>query len=168
MKGFLRIVRNIVGIHELRNRLLVTFALLGVFRLGFHIYLPGVSIDVIKNLLQGKRGAGFLDLLGYTSALTGGDLSNATIFSLGIMPYISASIIFSLLVKVFPKLEALSKEGEHGRRVINRYTRYFTVLLCLIQAGFIVVWLRRPYSFGEQVVSISEPGLGLAALQLLC
>jgi len=172
MKGLLRIVRNIVGIAELRNRILMTFALLGVFRIGFHIYLPGVNIDVIKGLLQRKgEGWNLLDLLGYTSALTGGDLSNATIFSLGIMPYISASIIFSLLVKVFPKLEALSKEGEHGRRIINRYTRYFTVLLCLIQAGFIVVWLRRLYPAGpsgETMQSISDPGYGLAALQLLC
>lgn len=170
MKAFVKIVRDIIGIPELRNRILVTFALLAVYRIGFHIYLPGVNLDVLNKILRTEEDGGLMGLLRYTSALTGGQLRNATIFSLGIMPYISASIIFSLLVKVFPKLEALSKEGEQGRRTINRYTRYSTVLLCLVQSAFVVAWLGRPFNIegGRHATPISDPGTGLALLQVLC
>jgi preprotein translocase subunit SecY len=132
-----KILRDILKIPELRRRILWTLGLLCVFRFGFFIYLPGIDIAAF---LEGQRtkGDSALDWLMFTSFLTGGNLSAPVLFALGIMPYISASIIFSLMIKVFPRLEALSKEGEQGRRQINRYTRYFTVLLCLIQATFLV------------------------------
>ncbi|MGQ9591364.1 MAG: preprotein translocase subunit SecY [Planctomycetota bacterium] len=138
----LKIIRDIFKIPELRKRIFWTLALLLVFRLGFHIYVPGIDIPTFLKTQESKeRGA--LDWLIYTSALTGGRLSSPCLFSLGIMPYISASIIFSLMVKVFPRLEALSKEGEQGRRQIARYTRYATVAICLIQSFFLVSnWVR--------------------------
>ncbi len=133
----LKIIRDILKIPELRKRIFWTIGLLLVFRLGFHIYVPGINVSEFLRT-QEQREKGALDWLIYTSALTGGRLNSPCLFSLGIMPYISASIIFSLMVKVFPKLEALSKEGEQGRRQINRYTRYATVAICLVQSFFLV------------------------------
>jgi preprotein translocase subunit SecY len=137
-----KILRDILKIPELRNRIFWTLLLLCVFRFGFFLYLPGIDVGTFLASQQGNEG-GALNWLLFTSALTGGSLNTPVIFSLGIMPYISASIIFSLMIKVFPRLEALSKEGEQGRRTINRYTRYFTVLLCVIQAVFLVSGLFR-------------------------
>ncbi len=138
-----RILRDIVGIRDLRRKILITFLLLTVYRVGFHIYLPYVDMSLLEQRLEEDQAAGgFIQWIGYTSALTGGNLRNATFFSLGIMPYITASIIFSLLVKVIPRLEQLSKEGEHGRRTINRYTRYATVLVAIVQGFFVVTYLR--------------------------
>jgi len=143
MRTVVTVLKNILGIPELRKRLIFTIVMLGVYRIGFHVYLPGVNVDALKELMRSAResGGGLLDFVQMTSALTGGDLQNATVFSLGIMPYISASIIFSLLVKVFPRLEQLQKEGEAGRKAINRYTRYATVALCIVQGIFIISFL---------------------------
>ncbi|MGH2628783.1 MAG: preprotein translocase subunit SecY, partial [Anaerolineales bacterium] len=144
MTAIFKILRDILVIPELRRRLLWTLSLLAVFRIGFHIYLPGVNIPVFLRSMETRGQTGLLDWINYTAALTGGRLDTPVLFSLGIMPYISASIIFSLLVKVFPRLEALSKEGEQGRRLINKYTRYFTVLLCVIQSLFLVYGWQQP------------------------
>ena len=133
-----KILRDIFQIPELRKRILTTLGLLVVYRIGFQIYLPGINIGQFL-ASQGESQGGVLEWLVYTSALTGGQFTQPVVFALGIMPYISASIIFSLMVKVFPRLEALSKEGDQGRRTISKYTRYFTVVLCLIQAVFLVV-----------------------------
>jgi preprotein translocase subunit SecY len=139
MTAFFKILRDIFTIPELRRRVGWTFAMLLIFRIGFHIYLPGINIPAwIKAHETKDSEGGLLDWIAYTSALTGGKFDAPVVFSLGIMPYISASIIFSLLVKVFPRLEALSKEGEAGRRQINRFTRYSTVILCIIQALLLV------------------------------
>ncbi|MEE8142728.1 MAG: preprotein translocase subunit SecY, partial [Planctomycetota bacterium] len=104
MRAILKILKDILGIPELRRRVFITFGLLAIYRVGFHIYLPGVNIEALETVLleiQQNSQGGLLPFIQMTSALTGGNLSNATVFSLGIMPYISASIIFSLLVKVF-------------------------------------------------------------------
>lgn len=137
----IKILRDILQIPELRRRIFWTLGLLVVFRFGFFIYLPGIDIPTF---LGSQKSGGTVDWLLYTSALTGGSLQTPVLFSLGIMPYISASIIFSLMIKVFPRLEALSKEGEQGRRVINRYTRYATLLLCLIQSYLLVANWQSP------------------------
>jgi preprotein translocase subunit SecY len=122
---------------------MITFALLVVYRLGFHIFLPGVDVALVKQQLeQATQTGGLGAIIAFAGAITGGALSEAALFSLGIMPYISASIIFSLLVKVIPQLEALSKEGEAGRKRINQYTRYATVILCLFQSLFVITYLR--------------------------
>jgi len=143
----LKILRDISKIPELKRRILWTFALLIVFRVGFFIYIPGIDIQAFLSSQSDNDGSA-LQFLIFTSALTGGSLQTPVLFSLGIMPYISASIIFSLMIKVFPRLEALSKEGEAGRRVINRYTRYFTVLLCAIQSWFLVQSWQTPVGAG--------------------
>jgi preprotein translocase subunit SecY len=137
-------LRDIVRIPELRRKLAITFGLLVIYRLGFHVFLPGVDTYQIQELLkQGIDAQGGLGrIFAFAGAITGGALHEAHLFSLGIMPYISASIIFSLLVKVIPSLEALSKEGESGRKKINQYTRYSTVALCLVQSVFVVSYLK--------------------------
>lgn len=133
---------NILRIPELRRKIMWTFGLLVAYRFGFHVLLPGIDGAKVQALTdsasQGPLGA----LLDFASMATGGGLTQASVFSLGIMPYISASIIFSLLVKVIPTLEALSKEGESGRAQINKLTRYSTVALCLVQSTFIIGYLR--------------------------
>ncbi|RME72660.1 MAG: preprotein translocase subunit SecY [Planctomycetota bacterium] len=138
----LQSMTNIFRIPELRRKVLYTFAMLIVYRLGFQIWLPGVDIAAIEKMLERAGGGGLGQLLAFASAVTGGALQQAKLFSLGIMPYISASIIFSLLVKVIPSLEALQKEGESGRRRINELTRYATVGLCLLQSLFVISWLK--------------------------
>jgi preprotein translocase subunit SecY len=132
---------------------------------GFFIYLPGIDIPTFLATQRQQEG-GALEWLIYTSALTGGNLNTPVLFSLGIMPYISASIIFSLMIKVFPRLEALSKEGEQGRRQINRYTRYSTVVLCLIQACFLVNGWLRPVE-GGSVSTAQSFWSWVAILQIL-
>ncbi len=167
MGTVLKVLRNILGIPELRRRLGFTILMLGVYRVGFHIYLPGVDIQVLEEMTRSAResSGGLFDFVQMTSALTGGNLANATVFSLGIMPYISASIIFSLLVKVFPKLEALQKEGEQGRKAISRYTRYATVALCLVQGIFVLSFLKSTQN--GTVNPISESSFFLQLLQLM-
>lgn len=164
----IKVIRDILGIPELRRRVFFTLSLLAVYRIGFHIYLPGIDIGALRELestSQENSGGGLLQFISMTSILTGGDLRNATIFSLGIMPYISASIIFSLLVKVFPRLEAIQKEGEAGRRTINRWTRYSTVVLCVLQSLLIVEWLNNPTGPSNQ--PLSSGGFSIALLQMM-
>jgi preprotein translocase subunit SecY len=141
----LKSIQNILRIPELRKKLLITFGFLILYRLGRYVTLPGVDSKVIDELVAPKKGGsgGLGDMLQFASMITGGSLRQCTLFALGIMPYISASIIFSLLVKVIPQLEALQKEGESGRQKINQYTRYSTVLLCILQSAFIVAWMKQ-------------------------
>ncbi len=121
-------IRVIFTIPELRMKIFFTLALLAVFRIGSHIPLPVFD----QTQLQKSAGAG--SIMDYVSAFSAQQLEQATIFGLGIMPYISASIIFQLLGSVYPPLEKLQKEGETGRKKINEYTRYATVFLCLGQS----------------------------------
>jgi preprotein translocase subunit SecY len=151
-----KIVRDVWGIADLKKRIFFTFMILVIYRLGFHIYLPYVDVRLLEERIKEAFGGGIIEWIGYASTLTGGNLQNATFFSLGIMPYITASIIFSLLVKVIPRLEALSKEGEHGRRAINRYTRYATVLVSIVQGAFVVAFLRTTFESGKASVAILE------------
>jgi preprotein translocase subunit SecY len=121
-------LRVIFSIPELRRKILLTLALLGIYRIGFHIPLPMIS----QGLDQASGGAS--DFFEKVSLFAASDLRNATIFGLGIMPYISASIIFQLLGSVYKPLEELKKEGEAGRKKLNEYTRYLTVAICLVQS----------------------------------
>jgi len=123
--------KNISKIPELQKRILISFALLAVYRVGTHVPTPGIDSRALAAFFEQARGS----LLGLFDLFSGGALSNLSVFALGIMPYISASIILQLLTVVIPHLEKLSKEGEAGRRKITQYTRYGTVLLSLIQ-GF--------------------------------
>ncbi len=122
-------LKNIFAIPDLRNRMLFTLGLLGVYRIGNHIPTPGVNTEALALLAEQTRNTMF----GLYDMFTGGSLSRVTIFALGIMPYISASIILQLLTVVWPYLERLSKEGELGRRKITQYTRYGTIGLSIVQ-----------------------------------
>lgn len=158
---------DIYKIPELRNRICWTLGLLAVFRFGFFVYLPGIDIGAYEKQLESDTDNP-LDWLMYTSRLTGGSFT-PVLFSLGIMPYISASIIFSLLVKVFPYLEALSKEGEAGRRQISKYTRYATVVLCIVQSMFLIWSWKSPIPGDPDASTITlNPGFWICTLQLLC
>src|SRR5438552_1098141 len=132
---------NIFRVPELRNKVLFTIFMLIIYRVGYHVPIPGINQDVLaaQNKNQtGDEGTPFDRLANYVSIFSGGNLSQSTIFSLGIMPYISASIIFQLLATVVPSLEKLQKEGETGRKKIQEWTRYVTVPLCMIQAVFLL------------------------------
>jgi len=127
---------NLFKIPEIRNKILITLGLLLVYRVGSYIPLPGVDFAEVYKQLQDLGGVG--KVFGMMNVLTGGSLQNATLFSLGVMPYISASIIFSLLSKAVPALEKISKEGQSGQRKIQQYTRLATVGICLIQSWFVI------------------------------
>ncbi len=127
---------NLFKIPEIRKKILITLALLLVYRIGFFIPLPGVNFDAALDQMRNLGGAG--KVFGMMNVLTGGSLQSATIFSLGVMPYISASIIFSLLSKALPSLEKIAKEGQSGQRKINQYTRLATVGICLVQSWFVI------------------------------
>jgi preprotein translocase subunit SecY len=137
-------VRNIWAIEDLRKRVLFTFALLAVYRLGSHIPTPGVDPVALAEFFKAMGGG----VLGFLDLFSGGALSRLSVFALGIMPYISASIILQLLTVVWPYLEKLSKEGEMGRRKINQYTRYGTIVLAIVQSLGVAFWLRSQASPG--------------------
>lgn len=132
---------NVFKVPDLRNKVLFTLALLAVYRIGFYVPVPGVDQTELTRHFKGLKGGGggLEQLTEYFSMFTGGNLQQSTIFGLGIMPYISASIIFQLLGTVVPSLEKLRQEGQMGQKKIQEYTRYATVGICLIQAAF---WLR--------------------------
>jgi len=151
-------VQNIARITELRQRILFTFAMLAVYRLGAFIVTPGINADIIRSFFEQMAGTMF----GLFSMFSGGALEQLSIFSLGIMPYISASIILQLLTVVVPQLEALKKEGEQGRKKINQYTRYGTIGLAMFQS-FLIATALESGSFGEGAVM--NPGW---AFRLMC
>jgi len=155
-------IRNIFSIPELRRRVLFTLVLLAVYRIGAQIPNPGISADALAEFWQTQKGTifGFIDLF------SGRAMSRMTIFALGIMPYISASIILQLLQVVWPFLERLSKEGELGRKKITQYTRYGTLLICFIQAMGIGVYLQSLRSPGGARI-VPNPGMGFQLLTVL-
>ena len=130
-------LKNIFKIREIRQKLFYTLALLAVFRIASHIPIPGVNLDALKQLFTQNQLLGMLDLF------SGGGMQNFSVVTLGLNPYINASIIMQLLTMVFPKLEELSKEGEAGRQRINQYTRYITFPLACFQAYGMYFWLSR-------------------------
>ena len=137
-----RSLENIFSIPELLRKIAFTLTLLCIYRVGFHIPLPMVNQEKLKRTMgqqEGKGGVG--QAIQYFGMFTGGSLSKSTLFGLGIMPYISASIIFQLLTTVVPALEKLQKEGPAGYKKIQEYTRYATVFLCLIQAMFFMKYM---------------------------
>jgi preprotein translocase subunit SecY len=140
---------NVFRIPELRKRILFTLGLLAVYRLGGHIPTPGVNADKLQQFFEQNRGS----FLGFIDMMSGSQLRRLTIFALGIMPYITASIILQLLVVVIPRLEALKKEGQAGQTKITQYTRYLTLGLALLQATGIVALARS----GNLLAGCDEP-----------
>src|SRR5947207_7326396 len=157
-------LKNIFAVSELRNRVLFTLALLGVIRIGGRIVTPGVDIRALEEFAQqlGKNS-----MFGLYDMFTGGNLAKVTIFALGIMPYISSSIILQLLTVVWPYLEKLSKECELGRRKITQYTRYGTIGLCLVQALGIAVFLERQTEIAGGLPLVYNPGWGFRLMTML-
>jgi preprotein translocase subunit SecY len=131
-------LRNIFAVPDLRKRIIFTLALLAVYRLGSHIPTPGVDPVALAEFFKAFQSS----VLGFLDLFSGGALRRLSIFALGIMPYISASIILQLLTVVWPYLEKLSKEGEIGRRKINQYTRYGTIVLSIVQSLGVAFWLK--------------------------
>jgi len=149
MSGF----QNIGRIPELKRRIIMTLVLLAVYRVGVHIPTPGIDGAVLASIFERAKGT----LLGFFDMFAGGGLERLSVFALGIMPYISASIILQLLTVVVPTLERLSKEGEAGRRKITQYTRYGTVVISLIQGFGIAVGLEQMRGSGGEMV-VYNPG----------
>ena len=145
--------QNIPKIPELRKRVIITFLLLAVYRIGVHVPTPGIDTAALVSFFEQQKGT----LFGLIDLFSGGALRQLSVFALGIMPYISASIIFQLLTVVIPYLEKLSKEGEAGRKKITQYTRYATVVLSVIQGFGISVSLERMAGPGGESV-VMDPG----------
>src|SRR5678815_1995526 len=154
-------LKNIFAVSELRNRVLFTLGLLGVYRIGHRITVPGVNIGALSELANQMQN----QMFGLYDMFSGGNLSKVTIFALGIMPYISASIILQLLTVVWPYLEKLSKEGELGRRKITQYTRYLTGVLAIVQSLSIAIFLERQTQIAGGLPLVYNPGWGF---RLLC
>ena len=128
---FIDTLKNVWKIEELRNRILLTLGMLLVYRFGAQVVLPGIDADMLAQF-AGKFNAGGIG--GLLNAFTGGAFANASVFALGIMPYISASIVVQLMQIAVPYLQKLQKEGESGRKKINQITRWLTIGICLVQA----------------------------------
>src|SRR5262249_2620289 len=148
---------NIFRIPDLRKRILFTLGLLAVYRLGGHIYTPGINPDKLAQFFEQNRGS----LLGFVDLFSGGNLRRLTIFPLGIMPYITASIILQLLTVVYEPLAKLQKEGELGRKKITQWTRYLTVVLSAVQSCGIAWQLQRSGDF------VVNPGVGFIVMTML-
>jgi len=148
MRKLAEAFRNIFSTPDLRNRVLFTLALLAVYRLGAFIPTPGINTSLLNTLFEQSKGS----VLGLIDLFSGGNLRRLTIFALGIMPYITASIILQLLVVVWPYLENLQKEGELGRRKITQYTRYLTIILSSFQSFTIALTLQRQGLSGQSLV----------------
>ncbi|MDB4050418.1 preprotein translocase subunit SecY [Flavobacteriaceae bacterium] len=131
MYSFFETLKNIWKIEELRNRIFITLFFLAIYRLGAQVVLPGIDSVQLAELSNRTQGGG---LLGILNAFTGGAFANASVFALGIMPYISASIVVQLMGIAVPYLQKLQKEGESGRKTINQITRWLTILICVVQA----------------------------------
>lgn len=154
--------RNAFKIPELKRRIFFTLAMLAIYRLGAHVPAPGVNGAALADRIRSLGGG----VLGFYDLFSGGAFSNATVFALGIMPYISSSIIMSLLTAVIPSLEKLAKEGQEGQKKITEYTRYGTILLCVIQSIGIAIYLQGMEA-GSGPAIVPNPGVGFIAMCVL-
>ena len=152
-----QVLPNLFKVPELKEKILFTLLVLALYRLGAHITTPGVNLQALAALAGQFQGT----LFGIYDMFVGGGLQRATVFALGIMPYISASILFQLLSAVFPTVEKLQKEGEEGRRKLTQWTRYTTVLLCVMQAYGYSIFLE------SQAGAVIDPGLGFRLTTVL-
>ncbi len=158
----LQSLRNIWDIPDLRKRVLFTLGILAVYRVGSHVPTPGISAQALIDFFEQNKANWF----GLVDMFSGGNMAKVTIFALGIMPYISASIILQLLTVVWPFLEKLSKEGELGKRKITQYTRYGTVLLSIVQSLGIAAYLEN-MTVSNQFKIVDSPGWGFKIMTVL-
>ena len=153
-------IQNIARIPELRARIFFTFGMLAVYRIGCAVVTPGINTNVIRDFFEQMSGTAF----GMFNLFSGGALQQMSIFSLGIMPYISATIIFQLLTVVIPQLEQLKKEGEQGQKKINQWSRYATIVLALFQ-GMLIATALENGQFGQGAVM--NPGWGFRLMTMI-
>ncbi len=153
---------NVFRVPDLRKRIIFTLALLAVYRLGGHIPTPGINADLLQQFFEQNRGT----FLGFVDLFSGGQLRRLTIFALGIMPYITASIILQLLTVVYEPLAKLQKEGELGRKKITEWTRYLTLILSAMQSFGIAITLERQTMTGG-VPFVTNPGFGFVLMTVL-
>src|SRR5258706_4293579 len=158
----LQSLRNIWEIPDLRKRILFTLGLLAIYRLGSHVPTPGINAKALIDFFEQNKANWF----GLVDMFSGGNLARVTIFALGIMPYISSSIILQLLTVVWPFLEKLSKEGELGKRKITQYTRYGTVLLSIVQSLAIASYLEK-MTISNSFRIVESPGLSFKLMTVL-
>ena len=158
----LQSLRNIWDIPDLRKRVLFTLGMLAIYRLGNHIPTPGINAKALIDFFEQNKSNWF----GLVDMFSGGNLAKVTVFALGIMPYISSSIILQLLTVVWPYLEKLSKEGELGRRKITQYTRYGTVLLSIVQSMGIAVYLER-MTLNQSFHIVEHPGFAFKLMTVM-
>jgi preprotein translocase subunit SecY len=156
-------LKNLFAVVDLRNRVLFTLAILGVYRIGGVIPTPGVNTEALALLAEQTRNTMF----GLYNMFSGNNLAQMTIFALGVMPYISASIILQLLTVVWPALERISKEGELGRRKITQYTRYLTLALAIVQSLGIAFFLERQTQIAGGLPLVYDPGWGFRFMCVL-
>src|SRR5512138_62014 len=156
-------LKNIFAVADLRKRVLFTLGLLAVYRVGGHIPTPGINPEALRALVEQAANTMF----GLYDMFSGKNLSQMTIFALGIMPYISSSIILQLLTVVWPYLERLSKEGELGRRKITQYTRYGTILLSVVQSLGIAIFLEKQTNIAGGLHLVEFPGWGFRLMTVL-
>ncbi len=162
MNQFFEAFANMFRIPDLRKRILFTLAILGVYRLGSFIPTPGINADVLTQLFQQSQGS----VLGIIDLFSGGNFRRLTIFALGIMPYITASIILQLMTVAWPYLERLQKEGELGRRKITQYTRYLTIMLSIVQSLSIAFTLQRQSGPNNEAL-VYNPGIAFTLMTIL-
>ena len=170
MKRFIETLKNIWKIEDLRSRILYTLGIILIYRLGTHVVLPGIDPVIISDMANSRQqgGAGILDLL---NLFTGGAFARASIFGLGIMPYISASIVVQLLGIAVPYFQKLQREGESGRRKINQITRYLTVAILIPQGLSYITSLRYQLpaeAFSPTFSRLCVPGKAIARASGSC
>lgn len=163
MKKLVQTLKNIWAIEELRNKIIVTLALILTYRIGNHIVLPGLDPNKIELAQQSAKTNG---LLGIFDMFAGGGFSQASILALGIMPYISASIFMQLMTILVPQLQKVQKEGESGRKKINQWTRYLTVIVTVFQAGAYVAYLNSP-GYAEAILPAYKAFFGFSTVVTL-
>jgi preprotein translocase subunit SecY len=163
IENFINSIRNIFAIPDLRRRVFFTLAMLAVYRIGSHVRTPGIDPVVLSRIWE--TGELHRSLYAVLDLFSGGNFRVVSIFALGITPYITASIILQLMTVVSARLKALQEEGELGRRKINQYTRYLTVVLCAVQSGAIAGWLQAQQS--PEGPLVPNPGFGFMAMTIL-
>lgn len=163
MKKLIDSIKNIWAIDELRNKIIVTLVLVLVYRFGTHVVLPGIDPNQIE---AAQKAAGTKGLLSLFDTFAGGAFSAASILALGIMPYISASIFMQLVTILVPQIQKIQKEGESGRKKINEWTRYLTVIITLLQAGAYVQYLQSP-GYAEALIPAYQPYFFVSTLVVL-
>lgn len=163
MKKLIQTFKNIWGIEELRSKIIVTFTFILIYRIGAHVVLPGIDPNLLDEAAKSTSNNG---LLGLFDAFAGGAFSQASIFALGVMPYISASIFMQLATILIPQVQKIQKDGESGRKKINQWTRYITVIVTALQASAYVQYLKTP-TYAPAMIEAYQPYFFASTLIIL-